>query len=394
MLRQAFRSSDLFVLVPALFVACTGDGPAARSVGVTGGMSGAVTTMGGSGLTPAASSGGARGSGDGTGGNSSGGTVIASGGSAAGATPGAGGVAANAGGVNGAGGAESGDGGTPGDAGAGVRAARPIQSPPTYRGTVNNAVGCSHDYATHGFEPDDPAGTRHPLFLYFTGTNFVSDEASFRDQSAPAANAVTKAMAGRGFVALWVEYDNGAIAWLGDHVAQLDCLFGKDPTTILAVACALPQVDCARGIATWGHSQGAYVAHSAYDFDDRVRAAWLAGYGGDAQSTMPKNRLRVENGEGDTTNGQVATVNRVAGLTTAECPDDGRSQCFRADGSGWVIVRAKDCVTSTADHCWFDKKTCTDSQVVLEPNWVDPASTKPFALESNADWVAKTVVRP
>jgi dipeptidyl aminopeptidase/acylaminoacyl peptidase len=259
---------------------------------------------------------------------------------------------------------------------------------------VNDAAGCSHEYATHGFEPDDGPGARHPLFLYFTGTNFVSDEASFRDQSAPAANAVTKAMAARGFVALWVEYDNGAVAWLSDHVAQLGCLFGKDPTTVLAVACALPQVDCARGIATWGHSQGAYLANRAYDFDDRVRAVWLAGYGGDGQSTMPKNRLRVENGEADTTNGQVATVNQVTGLTTAECPDDGRSQCFRPDGSGWVIVRAKDCVTSTADHCWFDRKTCTDSQVILEPTWIDPGSTKPFALESNADWVAATVARP
>jgi hypothetical protein len=350
-----------------------------------------ATAAGGSGLAPAASSGGTAGAGGAIerGGSSSGGTAVAAGGASSGGSAGA-----DTGGANGAGGAPIASGGTAADAGAGPRGMKPLQVPPTYRGTVNNAVGCTHDYATHGFEPDDAADARHPLFLYFTGTNFVSDEASFRDQSAPAANAVTKAMASRGFVALWVEYDNGAIAWLGDHVAQLDCLFGKDPTTILAVACALPRVDCARGIATWGHSQGAYLANRAYNFDARVRAAWLAGYGGDAQSTMPKNRLRIENGEADTTNGQVATVNQVAGLTTTECPDDGRSQCFRPDGSGWVIVRAKDCVTSTADHCWFDRKTCTDSQVILEPNWVDPASTKPFALESNADWVEKTVARP
>ena len=87
-------------------------------------------------------------------------------------------------------------------------------------------------------------------------------------------------------------------------------------------------------------------------------------------------------------------LDTVTGLTPADCPDDGTSSCFRADGSGWVIVRAKDCVTSTADHCWFDHKTCTDSQVVLEPNFVDRASTKPFALEKNADWVAATARRP
>jgi hypothetical protein len=260
---------------------------------------------------------------------------------------------------------------------------------------VNGAGACSRDYLTRGVEPDDAAGTKHPLFLYFVGTNFVDDEATFREKMKPAAEAVTGAMARRGMVALWVEYDNSALAWLGDHVAQLGCLFGaSNAQNALAAACALPQVDCNLGIATWGHSQGGYVANRAHNDEPRVRATWLVGYGGDAQSTMPKNRIRVVNGENDTTNGQVATVNQVSGLTLAECPDDGRSQCFRPDGSGWVIVRAKDCVTSTADHCWFDKKTCTDSQVILEQNWIDPASTKPFALERNADWVASAVARP
>jgi hypothetical protein len=276
---------------------------------------------------------------------------------------------------------------------AGSATTRPLVSPPTYPGTVNNAGGCAHPYATHGFEPDD-ARTRHPLFLYFSGTNFSSDEAAFREQTAPAANVVTEAMARRGFVSLWVEYDNGAVAWLSDHGQQLECLFKTATTNILAASCGMPGVDCDLGIAMWGHSQGAYVAISAHDADERVRAAWLAGYGGDAQSTMPKNRIRVENGENDTTNGQATTLNPIVGLTDAECPDDGTSKCFRADGSGWVIVRAKDCVTSTADHCWFDKKTCTDTPVILEANWIDPASTKPFALETNADWVAATVRRP
>ena len=334
-----------------------------------------------------------------SGGASSGGSAAKGGTSATGGQPASGGAATNGGAgasgltSGGVAGVDASAGGVPSFDG-GVPAPRPITPPPTYQGTVNNAAGCSQQYATHGFEPDDAPGTRHPLFLYFTGTNFFSDAAAFRDQSAPAANAVTEAMARRGFVALWAEYDNGAVAWLSDHGAQLECLFDTDSTTLLAVACALPEVDCDLGIATWGHSQGAFVANRASGFEPRVRAAWLAGYGGDAMSTMPKGRIRVENGENDTTNGQVSTVDTVTGLTPADCPDDGTSSCFRADGSGWVIVRAKDCVTSTADHCWFDHKTCTDSQVVLEPNFVDRASTKPFALEKNADWVAATARRP
>ena len=57
-------------------------------------------------------------------------------------------------------------------------------------------------------------------------------------------------------------------------------------------------------------------------------------------------------------------------------------------------MRASDCVSSSADHCWFDKVSCLDSAPMLEPNWIDPASTKPFALERNADWVARTARRP
>ena len=36
---------------------------------------------------------------------------------------------------------------------------------------------------------------------------------------------------------------------------------------------------------------------------------------------------------------------------------------------------------------------CLDSAEMLEPSWIDPASTKPFALEPNADWVAVTAQR-
>jgi len=59
-----------------------------------------------------------------------------------------------------------------------------------------------------------------------------------------------------------------------------------------------------------------------------------------------------------------------------------------------VIVRRADCLASSADHCWFDQASCADGTTVLEPNWVDPASTKPFALVANADWVATTAQTP
>jgi hypothetical protein len=271
---------------------------------------------------------------------------------------------------------------------------RAVAAPPAYMGSVDDGADCSMQYATIGFEPDDASDARHPLFLYFAGTAFTADDASAKLDSK-AALAVTEAMARRGFVALSVQYDNSAVAWLSDHSNQLACLFGAAQSgNLLSAACGMPHVDCDLGIATWGHSQGGLIAIDAAAFDARVRAAWVTGFGGGTTIDIDRHRLRVVNGEADTTNGTVAVLNEVAGFSETECPDDGRGECLRGDGSGWIIVRAADVVVSSADHCWFDKASCLDSAEMLEPSWIDPASTKPFALERNADWVAATAQRP
>lgn len=303
-----------------------------------------------------------------------------------------------AGSVGAEGGLTGGAGGAAGEGGSGQPPAFParrLEAGPTYLGTVDNGADCGRRYATTGFEPDGAAGGRYPLFLYFTGTNFVLTEEAFRQEASLAALAVTEAMARRGFVALWVEYDNSPVAWASDHENQLRCLFDPAaPEGALSGACALPQVDCDRGVATWGHSLGALVAHKAHDLDPRVRAAWLTGYGGDAAARLPLDRLRVVNGEADSANGTVSVLNAITGFTAADCPDDGRSECLRPDGSGWVIVRRADCQVSSADHCWFDKRSCLDGTPVLEPAFAEPSSTRAFALEPNADWVAATARRP
>ncbi|NEW40081.1 hypothetical protein GV792_16250 [Nocardia cyriacigeorgica] len=270
-------------------------------------------------------------------------------------------------------------------------AVRQIAAPPAYAGTVDNSADCRREYQTRGFEPAD--GRRHPLFLYFVGTNFGKDpETDLRD-NIPAANAVTEAMARRGFVALMVDYDNTVLALASDHGNQTRCLFAPhEPRSLLRTACALDTVDCDLGIATWGHSQGGAVSHLAPNHDRRVRAVWTTGYGGDMPSVLPVNRLRVLAGENEN-NGKPEVLNKAAGFTPQECPDDGRSHCLRADGSGWIIVRKAD-VATTADHCWFYRHTCWAAETFLEPSWTDRGSTKPYAIEPNADWVAEVVRSP
>ncbi len=290
-------------------------------------------------------------------------------------------------------GSEDGGGTDGGSSDGAVRfATEPVAAPPSYLGTTDDGAPCATEYLTRGFEPVDTSA-RHPLFLYFAGTSFVATDVTTHYDSQ-AATAVTLAMAKRGFVALSAQYDNGATAWLSDHVNQLACLFGDaNAQSLLAVACGLPNVDCNLGIATWGHSQGALIADLAATFDTRVRAVWTTGYGGDPRATLSRDRFRVVNGENDTANAAVPGLDTTAGFTTTECPDDGRKECLRADGSGWIIVQQKDCLVTSADHCWFDKKTCLDTPETLEPNWVDATSTKPFALDLNADWVSATLSR-
>jgi hypothetical protein len=208
-------------------------------------------------------------------------------------------------------------------------------------GSKDGSSGCTTSYATTGFEPVDTSGKRHPLFLYFVGTRFVDSDQSARSD-CQAAKQVTEAMARRGFVALSVDYDN--------RQAGLSSA--------------------------------------------RVPAVWTTGYGGNAAAKLPVNRLRVVNAQGDTMNSAHDTLTMAAGFSAAECPDDGRKQCLRADGSGYIIVQTADCQLTAGDHCWFDKLSCTASGETLEPNWIDPKSTKAFALESNADWLARTLQRP
>jgi hypothetical protein len=275
------------------------------------------------------------------------------------------------------------------DAG-GAATARMIGAPPTYLGASGADLFCLRSFRTIGYAPEED-GQRHPLFLYFVGTEFVSADQSSKYDSQ-AALKVTEAMARRGFVALSVEYDNSLTAFLTN---KLECLFSEDQRdSVISKACSLSNVDCARGIATWGHSQGALLAHVAANMDSRVKAVWTTGYSGIDNPRLAYNRLRVVNGEADTTNADLDTITRAAGLTTAECPDDGRDRCLRADGSGWILVRKSQCRVTSADHCWFDKRSCSENAETLEPNWLEPASSAAFALESNADWVADTVARP
>lgn len=276
-----------------------------------------------------------------------------------------------------------------------VFSVKPLAGLPSYSGSRDNSAACMTTYGLAGHGPSTPASGPYPLALYFGGTEFIPGTPANR-HDGPAPMAVTEAMARRGFVALSVQYDNTPAAWLSDHQNQLSCMLGPERSeSLVAVACALPDVDCGRGIATWGQSLGGLVAVVAHDFEPRVKAAWATGYGGDVTATLPMDRLRVVNAEHDV-NGEKATLDFAAGVSSDRCAEDADT-CLRANGSGWIRVRQADLRnpdSREAGHCWFDRASCTTGQIVLEPNWVEPNSEKAFALERNADWLAATARLP
>ncbi|MGV3623539.1 MAG: alpha/beta hydrolase family protein [Archangium sp.] len=260
---------------------------------------------------------------------------------------------------------------------------RRIASPPSYSGTVDNKAPCNRVYETAGYEPTD--GVKHPLFLYFVGTKFGDGDATNIDQPAPMW--VADAAAQQGFVALSVGYDNGGAAWLSDHTNQLACMFeAAREESLIAKACAMPNVDCELGIVTWGHSQGGYVAAMAHDLEPRVKAAWTVGYGGDGKPTLDKDRVRIVNGEADGKNGKAETLNTFFGTRCT-----GVDTCVVGEnGGGWRIVRKSELVTvdgiaPSADHCWFDRRACTDLRVLLEPAWT--AGEADFSIVKSVAWL-------
>jgi hypothetical protein len=276
--------------------------------------------------------------------------------------------------------------------------AREIENPPDYLGTVDGNGPCSTTYRTIGHEPDN-RGVKHPLFLYLPGTKFARGT----DYDAPPPLAVAEAMAERGFVALAVSYDNGIGAFLNsDKSAQRNCLFNPDePAGLVATACSLENVDCqAHGIAVWGHSQGGALALAAANVavstsgTHLVRVAWLTGVGTSLDpSDLPDTRRRVVNGADDGGlfggNNQPSTMTEITGAVQPDdCPGQPSNQCLRSDGSGWVLVSPVPGVIGS-DHCWFQANGC-GSDKTTAPGFIDPASTAPYALGPNADWVAAT----
>lgn len=232
----------------------------------------------------------------------------------------------------------------------------------------------------------------YPVFIYSPATYewFVD---------AMSISFVTQ-MAAKGFVSASVQYHNfNTIQWCPDYMARAQAIFDATrPASAVGVICALPGVDCGRGIVTAGMSQGGMISVLAKNYAPNVKAVFAMsisdynqnGVGVSLASCMdkpytaiPANRLTIVNGESDPYFGGQAPLENVSGFT---CPA-GSSQCWSPDnsGAGWYRVRNSSVTDGNADHCYQMVGDCT--LAVFDTNWYFPAKNN-WSLKPNLDWLS------
>src|SRR4029077_9118537 len=128
--------------------------------------------------------------------------------------------------------------------------------------------------------------------------------------------------------------------WQGHNKAV--CLFDPNRAQSLGgTLCARSNVDCLRGLTTWGNSQGAALAAIAGSYDARVRPAFLTGFGQGfdlrgwtRELWLQADRIRLFNAEHDQgiPGGRSAVVQVNNEITSVTCAD---SPCLLESGGGW-----------------------------------------------------------
>ncbi len=253
-----------------------------------------------------------------------------------------------------------------------------------------------------GFAPK-PSSAKYPLFIWTVGTLAKYDGKDVR--------LILREMASRGLVAVSPSYDNGLVLSCAAQLEKTMCLYKDQPGSLVAKMCARPDVDCNKGILSGGHSQGAIISITAKNYEPRVQAVLGMGATCDylldlndgmcnpngalmntdcvhhSKTQLPKDRLRIVNGEADEYGSQLE-IERLSGKNCAS----GQADCLSANGSGWYRVPNSDVQDGKADHCFMVNSTdgafCPDidAKHPFDVGWLPPAA-KPWSLRTNLDWL-------
>lgn len=261
----------------------------------------------------------------------------------------------------------------------------------TYKGGTSSL--CSSTYKIKGAEPS--AAGKYPVYIHTVGTGEPYDSG--------LAQAAVNAAAARGFVAATVEYSSGSFGSCSSIGAKAKCIFnGARSTSAIATLCARAKADCSKGVTTGGLSQGSVVSVLAKNYDSRIVASFGQGTGtnysiynlhscmDNGKHTQAADRLRLINGEQDTFVGPTASNVRTANqtITGLSCGSTANS-CFRANGSGWYIVKNNEVNDGAADHCFMLQGGC--SATTLDTGYAN--GTAAWQLAASINWL-KTFTTP
>jgi hypothetical protein len=262
----------------------------------------------------------------------------------------------------------------------------------SYQGWSASTNTCGQSYGILGQEPTQDG--RFPLYIYVAGT--------FQDYSGSEGRLAVQEMASRGFVAASVGYSNG---WryhsCAYYSSKSDCIFrGSRAKSALATLCGRAKADCSKGVVLQGLSQGAMLATLARNFEPRIRAVYsqsqfnrtsgisFANCINNGRRTLPADRIRIVNGESDTTplgsrdpNEMRRELQAISGASCAATD----YVCLRPNGSGWYMVRDAEAQDGVADHCYHHVNGCSLAPT-LDAGYAPPAAT-PWSLTANLDWL-------
>lgn len=269
-------------------------------------------------------------------------------------------------------------------------------------------------------DPDAAMGDGAPLYMWTDGTGTQHDD--------PADGKFVEYMASRGFAAASVEWDSSLYPSGDDYCSELEAkaeaIFSlSDPSlsSALSVLCGTPGIDCAKGVAVHGFSQGAHMASLASRAagQDVITAALLFGNGIQARSlsgpspimeclkdtevsqTLTRDNRRyvvsgydIEFGAETGWTGLNITQQQAA-MAGVDCgPENGN--CLQEDGSGYFIIYEENCGgcetyfregCEGCDHTFF-YDGYTEDPSDLHDRFV--RTCEPWGMKAGLDWLAAT----
>jgi hypothetical protein len=259
----------------------------------------------------------------------------------------------------------------------------------------NGSCSGSSNNSIKGYEPT--GGGTYPVFVFLTGTTMTFDGSVDED-------LITN-MAGRGFVAATVQYDNSSYpSSCGPMTTKASCIYNtSSSSSAISKLCSRPTADCVnKGIYVSGFSQGANISSMAANYGSHMKAAYLIGNGDVAGGfynlsscldkshiTFASSQLREVDGQSDQYfgNNQSGVQGQLQNVTGDTCAA-GTFNCLQSDGSGWYIVANSQVADGTADHCYYynQANSSCSSWSGFDSNW-DTGTASPWEKSLDLAWL-------